>query len=131
MLKIIAIGHLGKDATVNSVNGKNVINFSVAHTEKYKDATGTAMEKTTWIDCAKWGESTAIAPYLKKGVQVYLEGNPEVRTFQRNDGTMGTSLSCRVGQIQLLGGGERTAAVTAAPQQQQQQTGDPFGDMPF
>ena len=42
MLKIFAIGHLGKDATVNNVNGKNVINFSVAHTEKWNDAQGQA-----------------------------------------------------------------------------------------
>ncbi len=38
MIKIQVIGHLGKDCTVNNVNGKNVINFSVAHSEKYKDA---------------------------------------------------------------------------------------------
>ena len=31
MLKTQAIGHLGNDAVVNNVNGKNVINFNVAH----------------------------------------------------------------------------------------------------
>ncbi len=40
MIKLLVIGNLGKDAVLNNVNGKNVINFTVAHTEKYKDAQG-------------------------------------------------------------------------------------------
>ena len=40
MIKLQVIGNLGKDCVTNVVNGKNVINFSVAHTEKFKDAQG-------------------------------------------------------------------------------------------
>ncbi|KAK6020162.1 hypothetical protein OSTOST_14189, partial [Ostertagia ostertagi] len=46
------IGHLGKDCIVNTVNGKNVINFTVAHTEKYKDSQGNQQERTTWVEFA-------------------------------------------------------------------------------
>ncbi len=104
MIKIQIIGHLGKDCIVNTVSGKNVINFAVAHTEKYKDSQGNQQEKTTWVDCAYWTDRTAIAQYLTKGKQVYAEGTPEVRTFQRNDGTPGASLTMRVRDVQLLGG---------------------------
>src|SRR5688572_9145757 len=103
MIKMQVIGNLGKDCVVNTVNGKNVINFTVAHTEKYKDSQGSNQEKTTWVDCAYWTDRTAIAPYLVKGTQVYAEGNPEVRSFTRNDGTAGASLSMRVREVQLLG----------------------------
>ncbi|MBD0352663.1 MAG: single-stranded DNA-binding protein, partial [Flavisolibacter sp.] len=41
MIKMQVIGNLGKDCVVNNVNGKSVINFTVAHTEKYKDSQGT------------------------------------------------------------------------------------------
>jgi single-strand DNA-binding protein len=116
MLKIHIIGHLGKDATVNTVNGKNVINFTIAHTEKYKDSQGNNQEKTTWADCSYWTDKTAIAPYLTKGKQIFVEGTPEVRTFTRGDGTAGASLSVRVREIQLLGGDNGQAA---APSQQQ------------
>ena len=51
MIKMQVIGHLGKDCIVNTVNGKNVINFTVAHTEKYRDSQGNNQEKTTWVDC--------------------------------------------------------------------------------
>src|SRR5439155_9651139 len=79
------------------------INFTVAHTEKYKDSQGNNQEKTTWVDCAYWTDRTAIAPYLQKGTQVFVEGTPEVRSFTRNDGTAGASLSMRVREVQLLG----------------------------
>ncbi|MDF2380771.1 single-stranded DNA-binding protein [Nostoc ellipsosporum NOK] len=104
MIKIQIIGNLGRDCVVNTVNGKNVINFTVAHTEKYKDAQGNNQERTTWVDCAWWTDRTAVAQYLTKGKQVYAEGQPEVRTFTKNDGTNGASLTMRVREVQLLGG---------------------------
>src|SRR5215207_9719260 len=103
MIKMQVIGNLGKDCVVNNVNGKSVINFTVAHTEKYKDNAGNNQEKTTWVDCAYWTDRTAIAPYLQRGQQVYVEGAPDVRSFTRNDGTAGASLSLRVREVQLLG----------------------------
>src|ERR1700710_437161 len=108
MIKLQVIGNLGKDCVTNAVNGKNVINFSVAHTEKFKDAQGNQKDKTIWVDCAYWTDRTGIAPYLKKGTQVYAEGTPEVRTYPKNDGTTGTSLTLRVMNVQLLGGGNRS-----------------------
>jgi single-strand DNA-binding protein len=103
MIKLQVIGNLGKDCVTNAVNGKNVINFNVAHTEKYKDSQGNQKDKTVWVDCAYWTERTGIAPYLRKGTQVYVEGTPEVRTYAKNDGTTGASLTLRVLSVQLLG----------------------------
>ncbi len=103
MIKLQVIGNLGKDCIVNNVNGKNVINFSVAHTEKFKDSQGVQKDKTTWVECAYWTDRTAIAPYLKKGTQVYVEGTPDIRTYQTQDGKQGASLSLRILSVQLLG----------------------------
>jgi single-strand DNA-binding protein len=103
MIKMQVIGNLGKDCVTNLVNGKNVINFNVAHTEKFRDAQGNQKEKTIWVDCAYWTDRTAIAPYLKKGTQVYAEGSPDMRTYQKTDGTQGVSLTLRVQSVQLLG----------------------------
>ena len=104
MIKLQIIGRLGKDCVVNTVGGKNVINFSAAHSEKYKDSQGNQQEKTIWVDCAYWTDRTAVAQYLTKGTQVFVEGTPEIRTFTRQDGTAGASLSLRVREVQLLGG---------------------------
>ncbi len=103
MLKMQIIGNLGKDCIVNSVNGKNVINFTVAHTERFKDGQGNNQERTTWVDCAWWTDRTAIAQYLSKGTKVWVDGTPEVRSFTRNDGTNGAVLALRVRELQLVG----------------------------
>ncbi|MEN9549867.1 MAG: hypothetical protein RIR12_2458 [Bacteroidota bacterium] len=110
MIKMQVIGRLGKDCTVNTVNGKNVMNFTVAHSEKYKDSQGALQEKTIWVDCAYWSDRTAVAQYLQKGTQVFVEGQPEARSFQRTDGTPGASLSLRVREVQLLGSKNDNAA---------------------
>jgi single-strand DNA-binding protein len=104
MIKLQVIGNLGKDCVTNNVNGKTVMNFTVAHTERFRDAQGNQKDKTIWVDCAYWSDRTGIAPYLRKGTQVYVEGNPEIRTFTKQDGTYGASLTLRVVSIQLLGG---------------------------
>ena len=140
MIKMQVIGNLGKDCVVNTVNGKNVINFTVAHTEKYKDSQGNQQEKTTWVDCAYWSDRTAVAQYLTKGKQVYAEGQPEVRSFQRNDGTPGASLSLRVKDIQLLGGRSESGGGSYQQQPSAASSGnvpspsditEPVDDLPF
>lgn len=103
MIKLTAIGNLGKDCTVNTVNNKTVINFSVAHTEKFKDSMGVQKDKTIWVECAYWTDRTAIAPYLKKGTQVYVEGTPDIRNYTTKEGATGSSLTLRVQSVQLIG----------------------------
>ncbi|WP_447642167.1 MULTISPECIES: single-stranded DNA-binding protein [Chitinophagaceae] len=98
MIKLTAIGNLGRDCVTNEVNGRHVINFSVAHTERFKE-----QEKTIWVECAYWTEKLGIAPYLKKGATVYVEGTPDIRVYQTNDGRQGASLTLRVQSVQLVG----------------------------
>lgn len=107
MIKLQIIGNLGKDCIVKEINGKNVINFSVAHTERFKDAQGNQKERTTWVECAYWTDRTAIAPYLVKGTSVYAEGSPEADPYMNKEGQAAATLRMRVQNIQLLGGGNR------------------------
>lgn len=147
MIKLQVIGNLGKDAIVNNVNGKNVINFTVAHTERYRDAQGNQKDKTTWVDCAYWTDRTAVAPYLKKGTQVYVEGQPDVRTYNTQDGRQGATLTVRVLSVQLLGsrgneggapagGGSYPSSAPAysqpaAPAPSAGELTEPLDDLPF
>lgn len=146
MIKLQVIGNLGKDCVVNTVNGKTVINFSVAHTEKFRDAQGNQKDKTIWVECAYWTDRTAVSPYLVKGKTVYVEGQPEVRTYTTSDGRQGASLSLRVASVQLIGGGRADGSSPAGgmDDMQQQQSAprrsgvpaasditEPIDDLPF
>lgn len=101
MNKAFLVGRLGNDATINDVNGKKVMNYSIGISTGTKDK-----PETTWWDCSQWGEKTAVVEYLKKGTQVAVVGEPGLRTYQRNDGTAGASMTLRVDKVELLGSRE-------------------------
>ncbi len=110
MIKLQVIGNLGKDCIVKEVNGKNVINFSVAHTERFKDSQGNQKERTTWVECAYWTDRTAVSQYLTKGRTVYAEGAPEADAYTNKEGQAAATLRMRVQTVQLLGGGSSAEA---------------------
>ncbi len=103
MIKLQIVGNLGADCIQKEVNGKTVINFNVAHTEKFKDSQGILKEKTVWVNCAYWTDRTAIAPYLKKGQMVYAEGSPEAEGYMNKDNQAAATLRMRIQNVQLLG----------------------------
>jgi single-strand DNA-binding protein len=107
MIKLQVIGNLGGDCIQKEVNGKTVINFNVAHSEKYKDAQGNLKERTTWVNCAYWTDRTAIVQYLTKGKTVYAEGTPEADGYTNKDGQVTATLRMRVQNLQLLGGNQQ------------------------
>jgi single-strand DNA-binding protein len=102
MIKMQVIGYLGQDATVNTVNGKTVINFSVAHSEKYKNKDGIEVDKSVWVSAAYWTDRVNVAMYLKKGTQVYLEGSPEAKTYTNKNNEVIPQLQIRVASLNLL-----------------------------
>lgn len=141
MLKMQVLGNLGKDAVLHMHGTDSVLNFSVAHTEKYKDKNGQQCEKTTWVECSWWVDSrSTVGQYLKKGVMVYAEGRPDSRPWETKDGKKASSLIMRVTSLQLCGGGSRPennqpAQQASAPAAQQQEGFVPlnenFEDLPF
>ncbi len=117
MIKLQVIGNLGADCIQKEVNGKTVINFNVAHSEKYKDGQGNLQERTTWVNCAYWTDKTAIVPYLKKGTTLYAEGSPEADAYTNKEGQAAATLRMRVLNIQLLGGGNKENQSSSENQQ--------------
>ena len=143
MIKLQIIGNLGADCIQKEVNGKTVINFNVAHSEKFKDAQGNPKERTTWVECAYWTDRTAIAPYLKKGQMVYAEGSPEADGYMNKDNQASATLRMRVQNVQLLGGSKEGAqngqnnqpamseAYSTNNSNRMAETSEPADDLPF
>jgi single-strand DNA-binding protein len=131
MIKLTAIGHIGKDSVVNMVNGRSAINFNVASTEKWKDAQGTGVEKTTWMSCSYWPEKTGIAQYLKKGTQVYIEGTVEARVYNNDRGESVPQLQVKVFTVQLLGGKKEDNQQPSQNSQPSSFAGNDMEETPF
>ena len=142
--KVILVGNLGGDPEIRYMpSGDAVANLTIATSESWKDkATGEQKEKTEWHRVAIFGKLAEVAgQYLRKGSQVYLEGQLQTRKWQDQSGQDRYSTEVVLqgfnGVMQMLGGrqdgvqqqgqqqgGQQQQQVTQqqAPQQQRQQT---------
>lgn len=104
MLQTTIIGHIGNDAEVKNVNGKEFTTFRVAHSDRWTDESGQAHDLTTWVDCVISGKP-AVLPYLTKGTMIYATGNTQLRVYSSpKDRCMKAGLTINVRTIELVGG---------------------------
>ena len=84
--KVLLIGRLGADPEIKQmVNGKNVARFSLATSNTWKDKnTGEKKEKTEWHRVVIFNEGlvNVVQQYVKKGAQVYVEGQLTTRKWR-------------------------------------------------
>ena len=84
--KVLLIGRLGADPEVKQmVNGKNVARLSLATSNTWKDkSTGEKKEKTEWHRVVIFNEGlvNVVQQYVKKGTQVYIEGQLTTRKWK-------------------------------------------------
>ena len=104
--RVILIGNLGKDPETRYLpSGDAVANFSIATTEKFKDKSGAQQEHTEWHRISFFGRLAEVAgEYLKKGSQVYIEGQLRTRKYQdKETGKDRYSTEIRADRMQMLG----------------------------
>jgi len=86
--KVILIGHLGKDPEVRYLEGGTAVaNFTLATSESYKDKSGNRVDQTEWHNIVVWrGLAQVAEKYVKKGMQVYIEGKLRTRSWDDKEG---------------------------------------------
>ena len=109
--KCIILGRLGNDPEIRYMpNGGAVANITIATSETWKDkATGEQKERTEWHRVALYGKLAEVAAeYLRKGSQVYIEGQLQTRKWQDQSGqdryTTEVVVQGYNGIMQMLGG---------------------------
>ncbi|BDH47536.1 single-stranded DNA-binding protein [Salmonella enterica subsp. enterica serovar Choleraesuis] len=136
--KVILVGNLGQDPEVRYMpNGGAVANITLATSESWRDKqTGEMKEQTEWHRVVLFGKLAEVAgEYLRKGSQVYIEGQLRTRKWQDQSGQerYTTEIVVNVGgTMQMLGGRQQGGAGGQGggqqggwgqPQQPQQQSG--------
>jgi single-strand DNA-binding protein len=107
------IGRLTRDAEVRRTSQeKQVVNFSVATNDSYRNKQGERIEQTTYFDCAYW-LSPKVAQILTKGTVVELTGKVSARAWTGSDGQPHAGLNFNASQIKLHGGGKKSETVQA------------------
>ena len=102
------IGNLGNDPETRYLSGNNgqVVNFSVAVNERWKNREGEPQERTTWLRIVAFnGLGQACADHLIRGSAVYVEGRLQIRTYEDNGGIERTSVEVVASKIRFLGNG--------------------------
>ncbi|EFJ55809.1 single-strand binding family protein, partial [Escherichia coli MS 185-1] len=121
--KVILVGRLGKDPEVRYIpNGGAVANLQVATSETWRDKqTGEMKEQTEWHRVVLFGKLAEVAgEYLRKGAQVYIEGQLRTRSWEDNGITRYVTeiLVKTTGTMQMLGSApQQNAQVQPQPQQ--------------
>lgn len=132
-------GRVTKDAQVRTLSdSKQVVNFSVAVNESYRNKKGEKVEQTTFFECAYW-ISPKVARILTTGALVELTGRVSARAWTGNDGEPRAGLNFNTSQIKLHGGGKKTEGQKDASKEKDVSQGEneklsvqpPKDDLPF
>lgn len=124
--RVLLIGNLGRDPETMVYEG-NVkrVTFTLATSETYKDKNGNKVTQTEWHNIICWrGLADIAGQYLKKGMQVYIEGKIRSRSWEDN-GVKKYATDIVADTFQMLGtkhsdeGGEADFSNKPMPQQEQ------------
>ena len=130
--KVILVGNLGQDPEVRYLpSGGAVCSLTLATSESWRDkATGELKEQTEWHRVVLFGKLAEVAgEYLRKGSQVYIEGQLRTRKWTDQAGTEKYTTEVVVnvgGTMQMLGerqGGGAPAGGDRQSSNQSQQSG--------
>ena len=102
--KVLLIGNLGGETELRiTPNGKPVTNFSMATNSRWVTAEGEKKEQTDWFAIVAWGKlAESCNQYLVKASLVYIEGRVGLRTWTRQDGTMGSKQEVVASKVLFL-----------------------------
>ena len=143
--KVLLIGRLGADPEIKQmVNGKSVARLSLATSQSWKDkSTGEKKEKTEWHRIVVFNEGlvNVVQQYLKKGAQVYIEGQLSTRKWkdeQSGQDKYSTEILIQGfnSSLTMLGGGSQNISSSQNSNQNlskdsQQPQNDLDDDIPF
>ena len=126
-------GRLTRDAEVRTTSqDKQVVNFSVAINDSYRNKQGERIEQTTYFDCSYW-ITPNVAKLLTKGTLVELSGRVSTRAWAGNDGELRAGLNVHTSQIKLHGRSRKTETVQVTAQTERNKTTEQGteDDLPF
>lgn len=104
MLKISIVGNIGRDANTREQNGRFVVNFPLAHNERFKNDKGEFVEKSVWVNCSRWYDRNPekLVAYLKKGSVIAIDGSLDVGLYTTKDQQKAVEIKCNYNDLQII-----------------------------
>ena len=116
--KVILLGYVGKDPEIKDFENGKVAKMTIATTEKgYKLKSGKDVpDRTEWHNIMLWGGLAEVAEkYVRKGMQVYIEGKIQTRSWADKEGITHYITEVVASDLQMLGKREEGAKAVTQP----------------
>ena len=116
--KVILLGYVGKDPEIKDFENGKVAKMTIATTEKgYKLKSGKDVpDRTEWHNIMLWGGLAEVAEkYVKKGMQVYIEGKIQTRSWADKEGVTHYITEVIASDLQMLGKREEGSKAVTQP----------------
>ncbi len=110
--KVILLGNVGKDPEIRSTGGGTMVaNFTLATTDRQKDAQGNWQDRTEWHNLVAFSRLAEIVrDYVKKGTKLYVEGKIQTRSWDdKETGAKRYRTEIIVNDLSLLSGRDEGA----------------------
>jgi single-strand DNA-binding protein len=111
--KVILLGNVGKDPEMRSTPGGTLVaNFTLATSDRQKDAQGNWQDRTEWHNLVAFTRTAEIIrDYVKKGSKLYVEGKIQTRSWDdKETGAKRYRTEIIVNDLSLLSGREEGAS---------------------
>jgi len=105
--KVILLGNVGKDPEIRSTGGGTMVaNFTLATSDRQKDAQGNWQDRTEWHNLVAFQRTAEIVrDYVKKGSKLYIEGKIQTRSWDdKESGQKRYRTEIVVNDLSLLSG---------------------------
>lgn len=105
--KVILLGNVGKDPEIRSTGGGTMVaNFTLATSDRQKDAQGNWQDRTEWHNLVAFQRTAEIVrDYVKKGTKLYIEGKIQTRSWDdKESGQKRYRTEIIVNDLSLLSG---------------------------
>ena len=102
--RVILVGNLGSAPEIKTFeNGNSMASFSLATSDRYKNAQGEMIQETEWHKIVLFGKKVELAEkYLDKGSKIYIEGKLKTRSWVDQDGNQRYATEISVDQMTFL-----------------------------
>ena len=102
--KVMLIGNVGNTPEMRyTPSGQQLATINLAVGNKYTNREGVEVDDTQWFNVTVWAQrADFVVNYVKKGMQLYVEGRISGRAYQTESGETRASLDVNAFEVQIF-----------------------------